>query len=129
MERIIQLMLDTLKTYDINLSMFVKIIDDKTAMIIIGQKELVSDRDNFLIVTNAVNILNIYREEYANICFAMDENCNKQDIDNYAISNILKNTITIKTYKILQEHLQSIEKVILVDTENNVLCNGMKEIK
>lgn len=129
MERIIQLMLDTLKAYNINLSMFVKIIDDKTAMIIIGQKELVSDRDNFLIVTNSVNILNIYREEYANICFAIDENCNKQDIDNYAISNILKSTITIKTYKILQEHLQSIERVKLVDVGNNVLCKSMKEIK
>lgn len=129
MERIVQLMLDTLKAYNINLSMFVKIIDDKTAMIIIGQKELVSDRDNFLIVTNAVNILNIYREEYANICFAMDENCNKQDIDNYAISNILKNIVTIKTYKILQEYLQSIERVKLVDVENNVLCKSMKEIK
>ena len=129
MERIIQLMLDTLKAYNINLSMFVKIIDDKTAMIIIGQKELVSDRDNFLIVTNAVNILNIYREEYANICFAIDENCNKQDIDNYAISNILKNTITIKTYKILQEYLQSIERVMLVDVDNNILCKSMKEIK
>lgn len=128
MERIVQLMLDTLKTYNINLSIFVKIIDDKTAMIIIGQKELVSDRDNF-IVTNAVNILNIYREEYANICFAIDENCNKQDIDNYAISNILKNTITIKTYKILQEYLQSIERVKLVDVDNNVLCKSMKEIK
>ena len=129
MERIIQLMLDTLKAYNINLSMFVKIIDDKTAMIIVGQKELVSDRDNFLIVANAVNILNIYREEYANICFAMDENRNRQDIDNYAISNILKNTITIKTYKLLQEHLQSIERVKLVDVENNVLCKSMKEIK
>ena len=129
MERIIQLMLDTLKAYNINLSMFVKIIDDKTAMIIVGQKELVSDRDNFLIVANAVNILNIYREEYANICFAMDENLNRQDIDNYAISNILKNTITIKTYKLLQEHLQSIERVKLVDVENNVLCKSMKEIK
>ena len=129
MERIIQLMLDTLKAYNINLSMFVKIIDDKTAMIIIGQKELVSDRDNFLIVTNAVNVLNIYREEYANICFAIDENCNKQDIDNYAISNILKNTITIKTYKILQEYLQSIERVMLVDVDNNILCKSMKEIK
>lgn len=129
MERTIQLMLDTLKAYNINLSMFVKIIDDKTAMIIIGQKELVSDRDNFLIVTNAVNILNIYREEYANICFAIDENCNKQDINNYAISNILKNTITIKTYKILQEYLQSIERVMLVDVDNNILCKSIKEIK
>ena len=74
-----------------------------------------------------MNILNIYREEYANICFAMDENCNKQDIDNYAISNILKNTITIKTYKILQEYLQSIERVMLVDVDNNVLCKSMKK--
>ena len=129
MDKVIRLMLDALKAYNVNLSLFVKIVDNKTAMVVIGEKELVSDRDKFLIVTNAVNILNIYREEYANICFAMDENCNRQDIGNYAISNILKNTITIKTYKILQEHLQSIERVKLVDVENNVLCKSMKEIK
>ena len=80
MEITIQLMLDTLKAYNINLSMFVKIIDDKTAMIIIGQKELVSDRDNFLIVTNAANILLvtifIYCKTYVCILFSV----NVQDV-------------------------------------------------
>lgn len=63
-------MLNTLKEHNTNLSMFVKIIDDKTAMILLAEKEIIDkDGNNLYIVTDAVNLSNMYKEEYSDIVF------------------------------------------------------------
>ena len=48
MKNKISIMLNTLKDYNINLSMFIKIVDDKTAMILLARKEEINIDNDLL---------------------------------------------------------------------------------
>lgn len=63
-------MLNTLKDYNTNLFMFIKIVNEKSAMIILGEKGIANENDDLHIVTDAVNLPNMYKEEYRDIALS-----------------------------------------------------------
>lgn len=129
MKNKIKTMLNTLKEHNINLSMFVKIIDDKSAMILLAEKEIIDKDGNSLhIVTDAANLSNMYKEEYSDIIFPINPNYDKQAIENCAISR-LKGIIILKVYNVLENNMESIRNVILVDSNKNILSNATSEQK
>ena len=122
-------MLNTLKEHNINLSMFVKIIDDKSAMILLAEKEIIDkDGNNLYIVTDAVNLSNMYKEEYSDIVFPINPNYDKQAIENCVISR-LKGIIILKVYNVLENNMEFIRDIILVDSNKNILSNATSEQK
>lgn len=129
MKNKIKTMLNTLKEHNINLSMFVKIIDDKSVMILLAEKEIIDKDGNSLhIVTDAVNLSNMYKEEYSDIVFPINPNYDKQAIENCVISRL--NGITIlKVYNVLENNMDSIRDVILVDSNKNVLFDDIGKQK
>lgn len=69
-------MLNTLKDYNTNLFMFIKIVNEKSAMIILGEKGIANENDDLHIATDAVNLPNMYKEEYRDIALSNNgENC------------------------------------------------------
>ena len=121
-------MLNTLKDYNINLSMFIKIVDDKTAMILLARKEEINIDNDLYIVTVAVNLSNIYKEEYSDIIMPINNNYNKEDIKKCVV-NRLKKIVVLKAYNILENHMDSIIDVVLVDCNKNILSNGITALK
>lgn len=128
MKNSIGIMLNTLKDYNINLSMFIKIIDDKTAMILLARKEEINIDNDLYIVTDAVNLSNIYKEEYSDIVMPINNNYNKEDIKKCVV-NRLKKIVVLKAYNILENHMDSIIDVVLVDCNKNILSNGITALK
>ena len=134
MKNRIKIMFNALKEHNTNLSMFIKVLDNKTAMILLAEKESVNkdnDNDNgnnLFIITDAINLSNIYKEEYSDIVLPINDNYDKQEIENCVISR-LERIVVLKAYNVLENNMESIKDVILVDANKNILSDGMTKTK
>ncbi len=101
-----------LKDYNINLSMFIKIIDEKTAMILLAEKEIFIESNEQHIIIDAVNLSNIYKEKYGDVAFSDNkEKLSKAEIEEILI-NRLERIVKLKIYTILENYIDSIKDIV-----------------